>query len=676
MVHLFGHSPYSTRSTIHSTDSTGAESIHTRTRRRLFSSSSSSSLLLPSSSSSSSRPHRPVVNGAIISAVLISCFHMVFLHYSVLLDDASSLFDETSTTTVSSLEDLSVLSTNDTKEQEQVSTNSNNDSNHHHHHDNAQPSTNKNPSSSRPTLGRLRCEKYGGPSHPTVAAVDDLVYWYDIPSDATYLNPFQKRNLEEKGIEQYLLFQQDAAGFNNRRMSLETLITMGISMGRTIVLPPEQPIYMFRHRSKKQKYRFSFEDFFHLNEAHLEHVGVNIITMSEFLTRVMNANADDGTIIIMKDPETGLPTYPPGNRTDWNHANGQELKQLHSWLEDISSLSVIGWETNACMAYWPDITGLDQNATLERIYNVMNTSSMMSSMSSWPRPSSFDNAPIPVNASVKERFGEQRANRPNLCLYNATMQNAQVLYFKHTFDRSGNRFLSPFYTFHFYEDWHEALWMRRFVRDHLRYHNELMCAAARVIDSIRNRVRQRHVGLVGSNHSKDYDLFHTMHIRRGDFILQYKNVVIGAELISQITQEIIEPNSTIFIATDEKNKTYFEPLAKHYDLCFLDDFAHELKNVNANYFGIIDQIVASRGDVFIGTWFSTLSAYVNRLRGYYSIRDKLMGYEKGALKSFYFSPPDKRNRMRRYFAPQPALWAQEFPMAWRDIDHDVNMEGT
>ena len=163
-----------------------------------------------------------------------------------------------------------------------------------------------------------------------------------------------------------------------------------------------------------------------------------------------------------------------------------------------------------------------------------------------------------------------------------------------------------------------------------------------------------------------------MHIRRGDFALQYKNVVVSAELISEVTKELIQPNSTIFIATDEKNRSYFDQLTQHYDLCFLDDFANELKNVNPNYFGIVDQIVASRGDVFIGTWFSTLSAYVNRLRGYYSVRDKLPGYEKGELKSFYFSPPERRNRMRKYFIPQAALWAQEFPMAWRDIDHDVS----
>lgn len=498
---------------------------------------------------------------------------------------------------------------------------------------------------SRPTLGRLNCNEYG-PFNQTV--VDDLVYWYDIPSDATYLNPFQKRNVD-RGVEQYLLFEQDAAGFNNRRMSIETLITMGISMGRTIVLPPEQPIYMFQHRRAKQKYRFSFEDFFHLNEAHLEHTGVNIITMTEFLKRVMEQH-------LIRDKVTGLPTFPPDNRTNWNNATGKELGKLHSWVE-AHSYSVTGWETNECIAYWPNTTDLDE-FTWKRIQTLINRTT-------WPRLNSYDDAPVPVNASVEARFGEQRSNRRIACLYNSTMQSAQVLYFKHTFNRSGNRFLSPFYTFHFYDDWYEALWMRRFVRDHLRYHNELMCAAARVIDAIRERVRRRNI----PNHTNDS--FHTMHIRRGDFVLQYKDVVVGAEMISDVAKDILEPNSTVFIATDEKNRSYFDPLTKHYDICFLDNFADQLKNVNVNYFGIIDQIIASKGDIFIGTWFSTLSAYVNRLRGYYSVRDKLAGHEKGEINSFYFSPPYKRNRMRKYFAPQGPLWAQEFPMAWRDIDHGI-----
>ena len=63
------------------------------------------------------------------------------------------------------------------------------------------------------TLGKMKCDKYGG-ANQTVA--DDMVYWYDIPLDAEYLNPFQLKNRKE-GREQFLLFEKDPAGFNNFR---------------------------------------------------------------------------------------------------------------------------------------------------------------------------------------------------------------------------------------------------------------------------------------------------------------------------------------------------------------------------------------------------------------------------------------------------------------------------
>ena len=59
---------------------------------------------------------------------------------------------------------------------------------------------------------------------------------------------------------------------------------------------------------------------------------------------------------------------------------------------------------------------------------------------------------------------------------------------------------------------------------------------------------------------------------------------------------------------DEKNSTFFEPLAQHYNLRFLSDFedAAGLKELDPNLMGMIDTIVASRGRLFVGTWFSTL----------------------------------------------------------------------
>lgn len=164
-----------------------------------------------------------------------------------------------------------------------------------------------------------------------------------------------------------------------------------------------------------------------------------------------------------------------------------------------------------------------------------------------------------------------------------------------------------------------------------------------------------------------------MHVRRGDFAKQYRHTLIPPEELNKITEKyILEKNSTIYIATDEKNKTYFDILTQHYDICFLDDFANEVKGINRNLFGIIDQITVSRGELFIGTDPSTLSAYANRLRGYYSNRDKLEGYERGKLKSYYLSKR-QRHFMLHYLHIQGPLWAYEFSTAWTDIDHDVSI---
>ena len=67
----------------------------------------------------------------------------------------------------------------------------------------------------------------------------------------------------------------------------------------------------------------------------------------------------------------------------------------------------------------------------------------------------------------------------------------------------------------------------------------------------------------------------------------------------------IQEGATVFIATDERNKKFFDPLRNHFNVFFLDDFQTELEGVNTNYFGMIDQLVASRGRLFFGCWHST-----------------------------------------------------------------------
>jgi len=44
-----------------------------------------------------------------------------------------------------------------------------------------------------------------------------------------------------------------------------------------------------------------------------------------------------------------------------------------------------------------------------------------------------------------------------------------------------------------------------------------------------------------------------------------------------------------------------------------------LGEVNPNWYGMIESIVCSRAKVFAGTYFSTFTGYIHRLRGYHGL---------------------------------------------------------
>jgi hypothetical protein len=54
-----------------------------------------------------------------------------------------------------------------------------------------------------------------------------------------------------------------------------------------------------------------------------------------------------------------------------------------------------------------------------------------------------------------------------------------------------------------------------------------------------------------------------------------------------------------------------------------------LKDVNPNTFGMIESIVCSRAKVFAGTYFSTFTGYIHRLRGFHGLgEDTYYHHEK------------------------------------------------
>jgi len=404
-----------------------------------------------------------------------------------------------------------------------------------------------------------------------------------------------------------------------------------------LVMPPGQKIYLLGKIRATQNIHFSFADFFHLHSIHMEHPGFDIITHEEFLLR-------EGMTGNLKNKISGQVSFPPNNRTNWDGVKPTKLKE---WLREVTLTPL--WNPDKCIASFPAAAGSES-------INSLNT--MLETIMKDHKP--ISKKPLPVDSDAIDRMTELRAGRRELCLYDEEMQSAPVLHFM-CYHKMRVRLLVHFYAFLFFEDWKQQLWTSRFVRDHLRYIDELQCGAARVVEALREKAREN---------GNPEGIFDTFHVRRGDF--QYKDTRIEATELYKNSADLIPENATLYIATDERNKKFFDPIKQHYHVYFLDDFKHLFQKMNTNYYGMLDQLIASKGRTFVGTYHSTFTGFINRMRGYHSQKQRLEGYDIGAINSYYFTPAFKKKAMKKYAAVEQPFYAREFPVSWRDIDKDIN----
>jgi len=426
-------------------------------------------------------------------------------------------------------------------------------------------------------LAKLTCADHGGPSDELA---QEMVYWQQIESDLHYKSPF----LDEYAETRYMTFEPDGGGFNNIRMAMETVLAMAHAMGRTLVLPPQQEMYLLYDdkniNGTTQRSKFDFYDFFPMDEISKQLDGLEIITMEEFLLR-------QGITGKLRDRETNEICFPPNNRTNWNGDTAAVTEELNPWLEKVAFMS--DWSPDKCMAAFPVSRDPDDVTSLQlRVKGVENSGG-------FPPFQNYIGRPTPVYAEALDRLAENLNGRSNLCIYNNTMAHELIVHF-HGKVKWGGRLLVHFYSFLFFEDWRQDLWTKRFVRDHIRYIDEIQCSAARIVAAVRERARQR-------NHSNTEGAYDSFHVRRGEF--QYKKTRVSAKEMYEISKDQIPEGATVYMATDERRKDFFDDMAEHYDVVYLSDFAEMLEGVNTNFYGMIDQLVASRSRVFFGCWFST-----------------------------------------------------------------------
>lgn len=274
------------------------------------------------------------------------------------------------------------------------------------------------------------------------------------------------------------------------------MVGLALATGRTLVLPPQKRMYLLRQNEGKQRTHFDFNDFFPMEQMAKENSALELISMQEFLEKeAMSGN--------LRDKHTRQTSFPPGNRTDWNGMLQPEYDVLREWLRNVTF--VPQWNPERCLAAFP------ANGDHKSIQELQDMQKAIHKYG-FEIKSYIDN-PVPVDSSPMDRMKENLAGRKNLCVYNEEMQQEMVVHFACA-HKLGLRLLTHFYAFLFMEDWKEDLWLKRFMRDHMRYNDEIQCAAARLVQAMRKIAHENDP--IG-NPNGEYDSFH---IRRGDF--QYK----------------------------------------------------------------------------------------------------------------------------------------------------------
>ena len=430
----------------------------------------------------------------------------------------------------------------------------------------------------------------------------EIIYWKIVPGDNEYESPITPHHGEHH--EKFLTFEYDQGGWNNVRMSLECMIQIAHAVGRTLVIPPQQHLYLLGevHKDTEDKSahdEMGFEDFFSMDMLR-SHRGFHMVEMEDFIEKEACQGHLNGKL-------------PPKNDS---HIWGPKL---WSYLDKAADEN-------------PEWTGkfLALPDRADRDFNLTDLS--------------------PYNDDVKKRmktFGGERVP----VFYEKKLQDAYHIHFPADHQ---HRLLQHFYAFTFFADKTMQSFYKRFMRDYMRYKDNIQCAGADLLEAVRADAKK-----LDPDHNGD---FYALHIRRGDF--QYKEVKLSAaDILKNLHfpngKPIIPPGSVVYLSTDDPDGLCTHCFAQRkpcesyekgkrpvgcpedtswnafrdfgWKLKFLQDYTKRglLKDMNPNLYGMIESIVCTRAKAFAGTYHSTFTGYIHRLRGYHGLAESTYYHTNG-----------------------------------------------
>ena len=196
-----------------------------------------------------------------------------------------------------------------------------------------------------------------------------LAFWNDPPGtrdrDAGYPNvephpfvapPLSREEAKNPKVSRrrYLTFEPDGGGWNNLRMSFECIVVFAAVMGRTLVLPPEQNVYLlFPSKNDTRKER-GFYDYYKLNTDLQRRVP--IITSEEFLKL---EGGEDGLVPLGVHNSTYQELLWEISRSCENRWHVAELYCGHLYdhflYHGFQANVTTGWPHNNCVVFDVDV---------------------------------------------------------------------------------------------------------------------------------------------------------------------------------------------------------------------------------------------------------------------------------------------------------------------------------
>eukprot|EP01125_Pyxidicula_operculata_P015144 TRINITY_DN5115_c0_g1_i1.p1 TRINITY_DN5115_c0_g1~~TRINITY_DN5115_c0_g1_i1.p1 ORF type:complete len:491 (-),score=60.22 TRINITY_DN5115_c0_g1_i1:139-1611(-) len=203
---------------------------------------------------------------------------------------------------------------------------------------------------------------------------------------------------------------------------------------------------------------------------------------------------------------------------------------------------------------------------------------------------------------------------------------------------------------HYYLFYHFTKWstvnindLTEVIRDHVHFKAEIMVYVHKILDALP-------------------ECYSSIHYRRDDLNPVLKDS--GPLEAYNNTLNLFFEGEHIYMSTDENAETMEKDVKpvwnRRYTLHHWSMYSHLVPDIPLWYIPKVEEVLCSQGRVFVGTRGSTMSGYMNRLRGYMNIPNKNYYFTAYHYPSYYY-PPRYDSLVDPY---RKKDWMREYPISY------------